>query len=383
MTGVPLENALIHVDAEAVERLVTMTFERAGCEPAEARSIGSRLTGANLRGHDSHGVIRAPRYVEWLEEGKVFANRTVETVQDGEVLAILDGRYGFGQSLGEQTVDIGVAKARTHGVAVTALRNSGHLGRIGDWAERAAESNVASIHMVNVRGSLLVAPFGGVDRRGSTSPFCVGIPVPGAEPIVHDFATSLVAEGKALVALRGGKPLPEGAIITEHGELTSDPTPLYGELEAGRSPNPHNGPGAMCGFGAHKGSGLNFMMEMFAGALGGSGTAAVAGETERRRFCNGMFSIYLDAEHFGDDGLAGEISGYVEFFKSSRPAAAGSEVLIPGEQEKRTMAERRRTGLPFPAMTWADIRGAARRVRVTDGEIDAVLDGALRDAAAS
>ena len=172
MTGAPPDDAVIHVDAQAVERLVTMTFERAGSAPEEAHSIGSRLTGANLRGHDSHGVIRAPRYLEWLEDGKVFANRSVEVIQDSEVLAILDGRYGFGQSLGEQTVDIGVAKARSHGVAVTALRNSGHLGRIGDWAERAAESNVASIHMVNVRGSLLVAPFAGVDRRGSTSPFC-------------------------------------------------------------------------------------------------------------------------------------------------------------------------------------------------------------------
>jgi len=384
MSAVTGDDALVHVDAGAVERLVTLTFARAGCEPEEARSIGMRLTGANLRGHDSHGVIRSPRYVEWLEDGMVFANRKVEVVQDGGAFAVLDGNFGFGQSLGEQTVDIGVSKARAHGVAVTALRNAGHLGRIGDWAERAAESNVATIHMVNVRGSLLVAPFGGVERRGSTSPFCAGLPVPGGEPIVHDFATSLVAEGKALVALRGGKPLPQGAIITEHGELTSDPGPLYGELEAGRYPNPNNGPGAMCGFGAHKGSGLNFMMEMFAGALGGSGTAGALGERESRRFCNGMFSIYFDVDHFHeDDWFAREVASYVEFFKSARPATAGGEVLVPGEQEKRTMAARLRTGLPFPALTWADIRGAARRVGIDDAEIDGVLEGAFRDAAAS
>ena len=104
---------------------------------------------------------------------------------------------------------IGVEKAFKQGVAVTALRNSGHLGRIGDWAEEAAKSNVASLHMVNVRGSLLVAPFGGVERRGSTSPFCCGIPRIDEPPVILDFATSLVAEGKALVALRGGNPFGE------------------------------------------------------------------------------------------------------------------------------------------------------------------------------
>jgi uncharacterized oxidoreductase len=349
-------------------------FEHAGCAHDEALSIGTRLTGANLRGHDSHGVIRTPRYVEWLEDGLVHANQTVSIIRETAVLAVLDGHYGFGQPLGEQTVDIGVAKAREQGVAATALRNSGHLGRIGDWAERAASSNVASIHMVNVRGSLLVAPFDGVDRRGSTSPFCAGVPVAGGEPIVHDFATSLVAEGKALVALRGGKPLPEGAIITEHGELTSDPGPLYGDLEDGRYPNPNNGPGAMCGFGAHKGSGLNFMMEMFAGALGGSGTAGALGEKEPRRFCNGMFSIYFDVDHFhADDWFTREVENYVEFFKSSRPARHGGQVLAPGEQERLTMAERQRSGLPFPRMTWDDILGASRKVGMTPADVDALL----------
>ena len=362
------------VDAQAMERLVGAIFERAGCDAGEARRIAWRLTGANLRGHDSHGVLRTRRYVEWMEEGKVFPGRRIRVERETGVLAIIDGDYGFGQTVGEQAVDLGVAKARDHGVAVTALKNSGHLGRIGDWAERAAESDCASIHMVNVRGSLIVAPYGAIERRGSTSPFCAGVPRPGAPPIVHDFATSVVAEGKAMVALHGGKPLPGDALVDADGNYTSDPRPLYGETPPGRIPDPNAGPGALNAFGLHKGSGLNFFMEMFGGALTGSGTAAASGETETRRFCNGMLSIYMHVTAFHEgDRFAREVEAYVEYWKSARPLRPGGEVLVPGEKERRIMAERSERGLPLSEGAWADILAAAKRVGLDDGDVEAAL----------
>jgi len=362
------------VNASVVERLLTAIYGKAGCSPSEAARVAANLVGANLRGHDSHGVIRSPRYVEWLKDGLMFANKEIIVEKENDVLAIIDGDYGFGQSVGEQTVDVGVAKAKHHGVAVTALKNAGHLGRIGQWAEQAAASNVASIHMVNVRGSLLVAPFGGVERRGSTSPFCAGIPLADDDPVILDFATSLVAEGKALVALRGGKPLPHGALITPEGELTSDPSPLYGELEEGRYPNPNLGPGALCGFGLHKGSGLNFFMEMMGGALTGSGVSAVLGEDKPRRFCNGMLSIFLAVDSFhSDDWLTREVHAYMEFFKSSKTADPNGEILVPGEKERHTMAERSVSGLPMSADTWEDILGAASSVGINEAEVQSLL----------
>ena len=367
-------NGQVHVDAPAMERLVGAIFERAGCDAEEARRIARRLTGANLRGHDSHGVLRARRYLEWMEAGKVLPGRRIEVERETEVIAVIDGGYGFGQTVGEQTVDLGVEKARRHGVAVTALKNSGHLGRIGDWAERAAESDCASIHMVNVRGSLIVAPYGAIERRGSTSPFCAGVPRPGEAPIIHDFATSVVAEGKAMVALHGGKPLPGDALVDADGGYTSDPRPLYGETPEGRTPDPHAGPGALAPFGLHKGSGLNFFMEMFGGALTGSGTAAALGDAEKRRFCNGMLSIYMQVGAFhGDDWFAREVSAYVEYWKAARPARPGEEVLVPGEKERMTMAERGRSGLPLSEGAWEDILAAARKVGMSDGEVKAAL----------
>ncbi|MGP4953737.1 Ldh family oxidoreductase, partial [Psychrobacter sp. T6-1] len=167
---------------------------------AEAGRIGRFLVAANLTGHDSHGVIRVPRYVAWLRDGELVADRAPEVLIDGGAFALVDAQYGFGQTAGPFATDLGIAKAREHGVSVIALRHAGHLGRIGEWAERAAAAGLISVHFVNVAGSLLVAPFGSVERRFSTNPIAAAFPLPGRDPIVLDFATSAVAEGKVLVA---------------------------------------------------------------------------------------------------------------------------------------------------------------------------------------
>ena len=228
---------------------------------------------ANLTGHDSHGVIRVPRYVAWERSGEFVKNQTAEVVTENDSFAVVDGRFGFGQSIGPEAVQVGMRKAAKSGAAVVALKSSGHLGRIGEWAEMAAEAGLVSVHFVNVAGSQLVAPFGGVDRRISTAPFSIGFPMRGAEPVILDFATSAVAEGKVLVAARGGKKLPEGSLIEPDGRLTADPHTLYGDYDDARAPDARNGKGAIRAFGEHKGSGLAFMCELLAGAFTGSGCA--------------------------------------------------------------------------------------------------------------
>ena len=372
-----LENAdgSVTVQVDPLKTIISTTFIKLGCSNVEATRIAERLAGANLRGHDSHGVIRAPRYANYIEEGRQIPNVTVDIKIENETLAVIDGKFGFGQTVGEQAVDIGIKKALKNGVAITALQNAGHLGRIGDWAERAAEKGLVSIHMVNVRGSLIVAPFGGIDRRMSTSPFCAGIPLDnGDDPIILDMATSVVAEGKALVALKGGKPLPEDAIVTEDGKITGDPKPLYGDTKQGMFPNPNEGSGALRAFGNHKGSGLNFLMEMMAGALTGSGCAGTVNET-KRRFCNGMFSIFLSPEAFGhsDDSFVCEVRAYVEFLKSSRPTEPRGAVLIPGEKERQVMTDRLNNGVPLANEAWKDILNAARNAGVVQSKIDQLL----------
>ena len=173
--------------------------------------------------------------------GSVVPDQTVELVVDTPSLAVVDGKFGYGQTVTPQAVRIGIEKCKKAGLAAVALRNAGHIGRVGDWAEMAAAEGLVSVHFVNAAGSLLVAPYGGVEKRLSTAPYCVGIPRQGQDPIVLDFATSIVAEGKVLVASRGGKKLPKGALIDADGTLERGSGGAVRAVHAGRAARPHQG----------------------------------------------------------------------------------------------------------------------------------------------
>ena len=352
------------VPVDTLARFVASIFATAGTSQEEGERIAHHLIGANLAGHDSHGVIRVPRYVLWLESGAVKAGQTLEVVKESATHAVVDGGYGFGQTIGPLAVDLGIAKAKAAGLAVIALRNAGHIGRIGDWAERAAAAGLVSIHFVNVAGGELVAPFGGVSRRFSTNPICVGVPQPGTDPLILDFATSTVAEGKVLVASNGGKSLPPGALIGPDGTLSTNPEALYGPIAGTSVRDAGNGQGALRTFGDHKGSGIAFMCEILAGCLTGGETSGPIPGGRRGRITNGMLSIYLDPGHFGAASFAQTARDYALYVKAARPAPPCEEVLVPGEAEARTRAARQRDGIPLQVDTWAAIRDTAARLGV-------------------
>jgi uncharacterized oxidoreductase len=361
---------MVTIAAAPLQQLLTDIFGRAGCSAAEAERIGRYLVGANLVGHDSHGVVRTLRYVEWLQSGVQVADQELAFITDGGAFALVDGQFGMGQTIGPQAVQLGIDRAADHGVAVIALRHAGHLGRIGDWAEMAAEAGCVSIHFVNVAGGALVAPFAAVERRMSTNPVCIGVPLSGGRPpLILDFATSVVAEGKAQVALDGGAPLPPGSLISADGELTSDPSVLYGERRAGVAPNPRHGKGALRAMGDHKGSGLSMMCEVLAGALTGSGTTG-PGTT---RFCNGMLSVYLDLERFDvESRVAADVLAYVDWFTAARPADPAVEVLAPGQPEQRKKAARLVDGISLPEDTWSSILAAAEKVGLERAQAETI-----------
>lgn len=362
------------IDIEALRAFVAAVFRKGGCSATEAADIAHSLSGANLAGHDSHGVVRVPRYVEYLLDGRVVANQTIATITDTTAFALVDGRYGFGQSIGRQAVKLGIAKAAEQGVAIVGLRNSGHLGRIGEWAETAAAAGQVSVHFVNVPGSSLVAPFGGVEKRFSTAPVAIGVPQPDAPPVILDFSTARVAEGKVLVAFKGGKPVPDDALILPDGRLTADPAALYGDVPPGTSPDPRKGPGALRAMGDHKGSGLALMCELLAGALTGAGCSGIGD----RRLCNGMLSIYLSVAAFDHGGgFADEVRQFVDYIRSTKPATPGGEVLMPGDPERRMAAKREKEGIPLPEDTWQSLLDAARLVKLEAAAL-AAAEGAAR-----
>lgn len=354
-----------NIKADALQTFVRDIFTAIGCSKEEGERVGKYLVGANLSGHDSHGVARVPRYVQWKQEGFIYPDRQVKRLVDTPVLAVLDGQHGFGQTTAPQAVAIGIEKCKAMGLSAVALRNSGHVGRVGEWAEMAAQAGLVSVHFVNVAGSVLVAPFGGVDRRFSTAPFCVGVPRKGDDPMILDFATSLVAEGKVLVASQGGKKLPPDALVSSDGTMSGDPHVLYGDYEATGLRDYKNGTGAIRAFGEHKGSGLALMCEVLGGALSGNGSSDF-----NKKWSQGMFSFYVDPaqvdpQHFFPD----EVARCTAFVKSSRPLKPGTDVLVPGEPEQRTRKERLANGVPLPDDTWALLVKTARAVGVDERRI--------------
>jgi hydroxycarboxylate dehydrogenase B len=353
---------MVTIKVENLIDFVADVFGHTESSPEEARRIATYLTTANLTGHDSHGVIRVPVYVRWKKTGAVVPNQTPEIVADTPSLAVVDGKFGYGQTVTPVAVRLGIEKCKKAGLAAVALRNAGHIGRVGDWAEMAAAEGLVSVHFVNAAGSLLVAPFGGVEKRLSTAPYCVGIPRQGQDPIVLDFATSVVAEGKCLVASRGGKKLPKGALIDADGSLSEDPHVLYGSYTP-EGPRDHTkGTGAIRAFGEHKGSGLAFICELLGGALTGTGATA-----PDRRFANGMLAFYVDPKVIDTANFFdGEIARYVDFIRQTKPVAGVEEVLIPGDPERKTRAERTKNGVPLPDDTWAAIVNTAREVGVSE-----------------
>src|SRR6185369_1670391 len=211
------------VPAANLVNLTAAIMQAGGSHPEEARTIARRLVDSNLVGHDSHGVLRVGKYLEWMREGWLKPNTPPTIVFDSDTIAIIDANLGFGQVTGEFATRLGIAKAAEKGIAMVGLRNCGHLGRLGDWAEMAAEAGQVSLHFLNTSGAQRVAPFGGSDRRLSTNPMAIGVPIANAPPAILDITTSTVAEGKLMIAMNKGDHVPEGWIVDKAGRPTTDP----------------------------------------------------------------------------------------------------------------------------------------------------------------
>jgi uncharacterized oxidoreductase len=335
-----------------------------GSSAEEARLVAENLVTANVVGHDSHGIGMMPRYVEALLEGGLHPNRKVEVKLDGGSLLSLDGGAGYGQSIGRQATRLAIERAKRHGVSITALGNSHHLGRIGHWAEMAVAQGLVSIHFVNVRSYARVAPFGGADRRFGTNPVCIAIPLAGEPPFVLDMATSAVAQGKLRVAHNQRAKVPLGWLIDDQGNPTDDPR--WGVVPP---------LGAMLCFGEHKGYGLSVACELLGGALTAGGIDSFENKT-KRRVLNGMLTIVLDPRRLGTAAaFEKEAREFLAWLRSSRPAPGFDRVRLAGEPEREYRAARERDGVPVDEETWREIREAAAKLKLAPEKVEALARG--------
>ena len=351
---------------DTLHTYVVETCQALGSEEREATLVADQLIGANLAGHDSHGVGMVPAYVMIATAGKLHVNQHPDIVVDAGSLVVLDGKAGFGQVNGYETMELGIERARAHGAAITGLRNSSHIGRIGHWAEQCAAASMASIHFVNVIGHPpLVAAYGGADAAFSTNPFCAAVPGPDGKPAaLLDMATSIIAQGKARVAHNKGVKVPDGAVLDAEGRLSDDPGVMFADPR-----------GALVAFGDHKGSGLAIMCELLGAALLGGETAQPEHPRDGR-VINNMLSIIIDPGATGDvERFADEVAKYSAHITGSRLREGAESVLMPGMPEDMARAARAE-GFEVDATTLKELRGSALRAGVPEERVAELLGAA-------
>ena len=345
--------AYITIESRALTQAIAAIVAAGGSSGDEPRQVAESLVGANLTGHDSHGIGMIPRYVDSLLEGGLLVNREPSIRLDSGVLLALDGERGYGQTIGKAAMTLGIERARQYGACIMTLANAHHLGRIGQWAEQATAAGLVSMHFVNVMTRPSVAPFGGSDARFGTNPCCIGVPLGDQPPMILDFATSAVAQGKMRVAHNKGEKVPLGRLIDEKGQPTDDPR--YVVIPPW---------GALLPFGEHKGSGLAVICELLGGALTGGGTWHHEHDGSRRVY-NGMLTVLIDpARTGGADSFTSESLAFVESLRQSPPAPGVDKVRIAGEPERETKAKRLAEGIPVDSTTWEEILVAGEKVGV-------------------
>ena len=342
--------------AQPLRDFSTAILQAGGVPAGEARIVAESLVGANLRGHDSHGLMRVPFYLAQVEKGEAKAGAPFTVVRQTDTILVADGGWGFGQVQAGRLTERLIERAHAHGLGLGTLIHSCHVGRLGEYCERAADAGLVSMMMVNTHGTARrVAPPGGTVPRLGTNPIAIGSPNPGAPgPLILDIGTSATAEGKVRVKRIAGQPCPEGWLLDHLGRPTTDSTVLYRQPEGSILP--------MGGAQAYKGFGLALMIEILCGALSGG---VCVRETPENQLGNCVFMLVIDpaalggAEHF-----AREVAQLDQFVRDCPRAEGVAEIFLPGDPERHTLAERQAHGIPFDAGNWQELVNLATRLGV-------------------
>jgi uncharacterized oxidoreductase len=338
--------------APELTAFVTRVFQAAGVPADEAQIVSVSLVGANLRGHDSHGVMRVPQYIDFVEKGVYRTGVALKVEHETPAVVACDGQWGFGQVQAHRLVDLIVPKAQALGLAAGAARDCGHIGRLGEYAERAAESGLILIATVNNNGAgQRVAPPGGTEPRLGTNPLCAAVPTAG-DPIVLDFGTSVVAEGKVRVYHINKRPVPEGWLLDPQGRPTTDPSVLYNPPLGSILP--------MGGAQAYKGFGLGLVLDMLAGGLTG-GRSSHPGSPPAKG--NNVLFLVLDPARFaGRDAQLREATQLAQYVRATPRAPGAGEILLPGDPERKTLEKRSAEGIPIEDAHWSKLSEVAARL---------------------
>lgn len=345
--------------ADQWQKIGEAIFKAAGASEVNAKIVTESLVDSNLAGHDSHGVIRINQYIRYIENGYLNPAATPEIVKETPSTSLVDGKWTFGQVGAQMAMRNAIEKAKKQGIAITGLIHANHIGRLGEYSEMASRDGMIGMVMIGgfdgvggAQHKTGVVPFGGARPAFGTNPLSFGIPAGDKPRVLVDFATSAVAGGKISVAQANGVPLPPDCILDKDGNPTTNAEDFYDG-------------GMLLSFGAHKGYGLAFVIELLSQVLTG------ADQCREEKLGGGLYTktgttfVVIDPAIFRPladfESAAGNLIAKI---KDIPPAPGFEEVLVPGEPEHRSKSKRISEGIPGPATFWQELRDTADRYGV-------------------
>ena len=338
------------VAADALRRFTADVFARAGMSDAHAGVVADVLVWANLRGVDSHGVLRIPIYVEWIRRGDVNPTPRMEVGTETPAAVVIDADRAVGPVAMTRAMAEAVRKAREAGVGLALVRGTTHTAALGYYTQMAAREGMAAIALA--ASTPLMAYHGARVAGVSTTPISIAVPGGAGEPLLLDMSTSVVAMGKLLQASKTGEPLPDGAALDADGHPTTDP-------KRATVPLPLGGP---------KGSGLALMVECLTSLVLSNPIVAevLEGTAEGKRHRQNAFALTIDIARFGDPrAFRREAERLIKVLKALPRAAGVDEILMPGERGRRTLERRTRDGIPLPPGVVDELKKVASSLGAT------------------
>jgi LDH2 family malate/lactate/ureidoglycolate dehydrogenase len=345
---------MTRIDHRKLKRFVASSFEKLGVPKQDGEIAADALVQADLRGVDTHGVIRfSPNawYVKWLSEGSMTARPKARVISESGTTALIDGDRGMGMVIGHRAMEMAIEKAKSAGLAMVGVRNSRHYGMSAYYGMMALAHDMIGIAMTNA--SRQVVPTFGRDARFGTNPMCFAVPADRELPFVLDMATTTAAAGKLELAARLGKAIPGGWALDEDAAQTTDPRiaqkarrllPLGGTRENG----------------SHKGYGLAILVEILCGVLTGTLTALNANQDPRGHF---FAAIRIDAFRPVAE-FKRDMDRLIAELRATPPAAGQERVYVAGEIEFETAQERAEHGIPLHDSVLKGLRGVSELVGV-------------------
>jgi len=357
-----VEKPVIHTNANPrvsfgdLEAFCWQAYMKAGVPAAEAKIIAHLLARSDLRGVETHGVMRLPIYIKRLQKGYVRKECQLTTVKDKGPTAFLEAKGSMGHIVAYRAMEKAISKAEQHGIGWVSVKDSGHFGVTGLFPMMALDKNFIGYVVSN--SAPMMFPGGGCERIIGNNPMAYAIPADKYPPVVLDFSLGVVSSGKLILAHRKGEKIPLGWAVDKEGLPTEDPFEGY------------EGGGSLMPVGGHKGYGMALVHEMLTAVLtGGKWTSRIKSlyeedETGVQGTSHSFLAIDPDC-FIGRDEFKKEMDRYIRNIKESAKARNCEEILIPGEPELRTETDRMKNGIPLAAATMEELTVLGRSLGIS------------------